>query len=435
VNVAFERGEICMRPFRISIAAMMGLVVAAAIGAAIMRQGLAASAAAVFLCTQAILCLAVVGLVCRDRTERARWLAVNLFGWGYLRLRGALWLDLPATVILKSAGSTIGLPSREFDFSFSTEPWLAALELGDCLSALLAALLGGLLARALFDAGKLRNGEAGSDPSPAAPISPPGWYVRPAIVFGTGFAVGITSAIGGSRLASGFWAGATCMLTWGLIGVACTGGLLRRGKARPIYLGAGVFGLAFLVAVFTRSADINVGPRSWELPVPEFLDSIRLAVSPVLSGGQADSARVAAANARIYRALERKVPAHFTDAPLGDFLNFVKEQSRGADGAGIPVYFDPWGMGEYEKNLESRVSIDLEDAPLTVSLHAAMSQLELPYSVRDGLLMIAVPREEELTVYTDPYLVVGSCLLALIAMALGGVLGSVVCAYPRLVVA
>jgi hypothetical protein len=96
-----------MRPFRISIAAMMGLVVAAAIGAAIMRQGLAASAAAVFLCTQAILCLAVVGLVCRDRTERARWLAVNLFGWGYLRLRVVLWLDLPATVFLKSAGSTI----------------------------------------------------------------------------------------------------------------------------------------------------------------------------------------------------------------------------------------------------------------------------------------------------------------------------------------
>jgi len=60
-----------------------------------------------------------------------------------------------------------------------------------------------------------------------------------------------------------------------------------------------------------------------------------------------------------------------------------------------------------------------------------MSQLEVKYAVRDGLLIIAVREEEELTIYFDPYLAVGACLLALIAMALGGVLGPLVCALPR----
>ena len=240
-----------------------------------------------------------------------------------------------------------------------------------------------------------------------------------------------TFAIGGSRLASGFWAGTTCSLTWGLVGLACVGALVCHGKQREIYLGAGLFGLAFMLVVFTRLPDTNISPRPWELPVEPFLKSLRLAVSPVLSGGPAGSSQVAAANARIVNALERKAPDRFTNVALGDFLDYLRRATKDGDGRGIPVYVDPVGMQEDERTLDSTISMDLVGSPLKRNLDAAMSQLAVKYAVRDGLLIIAVREEEVLTVYFDPYLAVGACLLALVAMALGGVLGPVVCSFPR----
>jgi hypothetical protein len=112
-------------------------------------------------------------------------------------------------------------------------------------------------------------------------------------------------------------------------------------------------------------------------------------------------------------------------------LTFIRENTKDKDGHGIPLYVHPVGMQEYEKSLDAKISIDLVGASMKKNLDAAMSQLELKYSVREGLLMIALPEEETLTIHFDPYLVVGACLLALIAMALGGVLGTLVCAWPR----
>ena len=86
----------------------------------------------------------------------------------------------------------------------------------------------------------------------------------------------------------------------------------------------------------------------------------------------------------------------------------------------------PWACTSAKKPLDATISIDLVDAPLKRNLDAAMSQLGLKYAVRDGLLVIAVREEEELSIYFDPYLVVGASLLALIAMALGSVLGPLV---------
>jgi hypothetical protein len=427
-----------MRPFRFSIAAMMGLVVIAALGAAILRQGLEASAAVVFLVTGAALCLAIVGLVCRDKTERAWWLGVNLFGWGYFKLavwgwpwQYWAWLTaspgLPTTIALESLGLWIGIPAMES--GPYREPWSPFLDLGHCLWALAAALLGGILAHSLMGASASRSNELPSDPRPVS-VPSRGWWARPSIILSTGFLLVTSFAVAGSRLASGFWAGTTCLLTWGLAGVACAGALVSRGKQREIYLGAGLFGLGFMLSVFTRSAEIYDRPRPWELPVEPFLNSVRSVATPVLSGGPAGSSRVAVANSRIFRALERKVPVRFTDVPLGDFLNYVRERTKDGEGHGIPLYVDPVGMQECEQTLDSIVSIDLVDAPLKTSLDAALSQLNLKYAVRDGLLMIAVGEGEELTIYSDPYLVGCACLLALIAMALGAVLGPVACAFP-----
>jgi hypothetical protein len=158
---------------------------------------------------------------------------------------------------------------------------------------------------------------------------------------------------------------------------------------------------------------------------------IRPVISPAVSGWPADSPRVVASNARIVKALDRKISVQFPEVALGDFLNYIRENTRGRDGDVVPLYVNPVGMAEAEQTLTSPISINLEGTPLKTNLDAAMRQLNLKWSIRDGVLMIAVPEFEQLTVYSDPYLVVGTCLLALVAMGLGAVLGPLACEFPR----
>ncbi len=55
-----------MRKARYSIAALMGLVLLAALALAVFRYGSQVSAGVLFLLTCGMLCLAVVGIVCRS---------------------------------------------------------------------------------------------------------------------------------------------------------------------------------------------------------------------------------------------------------------------------------------------------------------------------------------------------------------------------------
>ena len=80
-----------MRKTRFSIAALMGVVLLAALALAMFRYGSRVSAGVLLLFTYAMLCLAVVGIVCRGGGERAWWLGFSLFGWGYMAL--AFWFS------------------------------------------------------------------------------------------------------------------------------------------------------------------------------------------------------------------------------------------------------------------------------------------------------------------------------------------------------
>ena len=80
-----------MRQVRFSIAALMGAVLVAAFGLAVFRYGSQVSAGVLFLLTCGVLCLGVVGIVCRRGAERAWWLGFTLFGWGYMTL--AFWFS------------------------------------------------------------------------------------------------------------------------------------------------------------------------------------------------------------------------------------------------------------------------------------------------------------------------------------------------------
>ena len=71
-------------PSRFSIAGLMAVVLVVAIGFAALHSGSATWAGGLYLVTNAVFALAVVGAVCRGASERAWWLGFALFGFGYL---------------------------------------------------------------------------------------------------------------------------------------------------------------------------------------------------------------------------------------------------------------------------------------------------------------------------------------------------------------
>ena len=93
------------RAVRFPIAGLMSAVVVVPLGLAALRNASETWAGATFLSTCAVLCLAIVGVVCRGESERAWWLGFALFGWGYLIL--AFWssLELPTMALLDALGS------------------------------------------------------------------------------------------------------------------------------------------------------------------------------------------------------------------------------------------------------------------------------------------------------------------------------------------
>ena len=91
-----------MRKLRFPIAGLMAAVLVIALGLAALRNASVTWAGSTFLLTCAVLCLALVGVVCRHGTERAWWLGFALFGWGYLFLAFYTSFELPTMALLNT---------------------------------------------------------------------------------------------------------------------------------------------------------------------------------------------------------------------------------------------------------------------------------------------------------------------------------------------
>ncbi|MFI5456424.1 MAG: hypothetical protein ACHRXM_13325 [Isosphaerales bacterium] len=421
-----------MRTARFSIAGLMGAVLVAALGFAALRSASSTSAGVTLLWICGVLCLSIVGVVCRKGAERASWLGFALFGWGYLAL--AFWSsgnfkELPTATLLQAINSRMNATPQQtagprgggsLDWSF--------FQVAHCLWALLAAILGGVLARAFFTDPAHHSEQPVAITHQRGP-SPWRWWRRPAAIGVAGLVLVASAAFAGSRSAPGLWAGITFLLTCGLLGLATLGAIFGQGRRREIWLGATLFGIGYMVLTFGRSTD---NPE-WPYPsTSHLLNAFRTGFPPHVSGFPDTSERFVARNARILKVLEQPIPLRFpNETPLEDILKYIRNATLAADGkATIPIYVDPVGLRSVGESMESRVSIDIEGTALKNSLRICLKKLGLVYSVRDGFLMIS---EEgvALPVYEDPFLVVGHCLLALIAAGFGGVMAPLVSGTPR----
>ncbi len=117
---------------------------------------------------------------------------------------------------------------------------------------------------------------------------------------------------------------------------------------------------------------------------------------------------------------------HFPQgAPLEDVLKHVKAEAEIRVRREFPIYVDPISLRSVRKTMGSTVQIDMEGAALKNSLARCLKQLDLTYSVKDGFLMVN-DIGPVLPVFEDPYLIVGHCLLALLAAGIGGALAPLV---------
>jgi hypothetical protein len=129
--------------------------------------------------------------------------------------------------------------------------------------------------------------------------------------------------------------------------------------------------------------------------------------------------------------------------PIRDVLRYVTLATATPTHAGIPIYLDPIGLQEAERTPTSTVTIDLLGVPLKTTLRRCLDQLGLYYHVQDGYLRVTGESEitagadRDLIAYNpqwnwpdsgelssdldDPFLVVGHCLLALLAAGFGAV--------------
>jgi hypothetical protein len=466
-----------MRTLRVSLFGLMGFVLAVAVALAAFRNANQGWAGVFYLLTWAVLSLSVVGAICRKGTKRAWWLGFALFGWGYLSLvflpsdERMKQFRLPTTDLLKRAhayletsggglagarpGSSEGTTMDgqrpivtattleavlSVTFQFAGCCWSSFgsgqptperdpfIQVGHCILAQLAAVLGGILAAVSFrsPAGVSLAGQELVSRKEDSGQSRRFWCSRLGIFLFLGIALVMLIGLAAMRSESPVWPEAMFFGTCAWLGLAVVGAICGFKGRRAAWMGAALIGWGYLFLAFHTTAFHSQHCGTPEVVIPRYLlpwqsatvsSHLPRRLSPAPGNGPSPL------NAPILNALEQNVPMPYaSETELKEVLGAIRGQTKSRElPDGIPIYVDPIGLQEAEKTLSSPITIDVRGVPLRVSLGLALEQLELRYFVRDGLMLITSETSAaDLAAAYDPFVRVGHCLVALIAGLLGG---------------
>ena len=103
------------------------------------------------------------------------------------------------------------------------------------------------------------------------------------------------------------------------------------------------------------------------------------------------------------------------ETPMEDVLKYITQNTQGPNDNGIQIHVDPIGLEDASATMQSPVTINLEGVPLKRALKIMLDQLDLTYTVQDGVLFISWKAAEDLPTDRRVYPVAD---IALIPMSL-----------------
>jgi hypothetical protein len=153
--------------------------------------------------------------------------------------------------------------------------------------------------------------------------------------------------------------------------------------------------LEYLAAVAQQTGEswpavrvtLSTARPSLDAAPPDLLP-LKMAVAGIVDSGPIDAPDDK--SQKILEKLNESVSMSFNEeTPLEDVLKYIKKATTSSNYSGIPIYVDPIGLREAEKSMTSTVrNINLDGVPLKVILKLLLDQLDLTYTVKNGLLTI-----------------------------------------------
>ncbi len=237
--------------------------------------------------------------------------------------------------------------------------------------------------------------------------------------------LGLGVVLASLRFPSDAVAAAVLLATQATLAFAVLAVVYRAREGRAFWLGFALFGWGYMALmwqswsgqsedqpqVLTSIALDHLGAWFHHTPDP------RTALWPFTGQTSVDQK-----NRQILAKLDEPISMSFNEeTPLEDALKYIKQATTTATYSGIPIYVDPSGLHEADKTMSSTVrNMELEGVPLKVTLGLLLKQLDLGYSVQDGMLKIG----SAITVSNAaPFRRMGHCYWAMLAAFCGGCAG------------
>ena len=126
----------------------------------------------------------------------------------------------------------------------------------------------------------------------------------------------------------------------------------------------------------------------------------------------------------ILKKLDERISMPFAnETPLSDVQKYIESSTQDESAGlptGIPIYVDPQGLQDADKTMASTVAINLEGIPLRTTLRLLLRQLNLTYTVKDGLLTITSSSSDDQPTEIRVYQVADLAIIPLSLMGGGG---------------
>lgn len=214
------------------------------------------------------------------------------------------------------------------------------------------------------------------------------------------------------------------LVTQATLAFAILAVVYRVGEARAFWLGFAVFGWGYMG--LTWESWLRQGTDRSEMLTSIALDHLgawfqhttapQSALRPAAERIQVDYQN------RLHMAkLDEPVSMGFaSETPFDQVLLYIKAATTGPKDSGLQIYVDPVALKEAGKTMKSPVTLEVEGAPLRITLGLLVKQLGLGYVVQDGLLKIGNPSTLSNAI---PFRRIGHCYWALLAAFCGGYAG------------